>query len=167
MKIKLILPILILAMLLFGCIGAQDDSKSFSQFSALKTKYYLTEGFSSNNATMNDYISDLSALRTKTAGSSQKVLDAEIYSARTFFELSKAVSQSAQINFTPIKCSSIEVKNTILSLNNAFADFENAQKALNALNEKELSYLRAGQKEMVAGYGEQITRMKKFFDEKC
>jgi len=155
------------AVLLFGCTSTQTDKESLSKLSLLEQKYFMVNGYSSSVTTMNDYISELSLLRSKAGGDSAKVIEAELYSAEAFYYLNKTIIDSSSINSVQIKCSSSEVQNVISSIKLASEYSVKAVALINSLNSEKQKALRENQLQIVLGQQEQITQIKKFFEEKC
>jgi hypothetical protein len=162
-----VFALLALLALVMGCTSLSSDKDSFGQLAALQDKYGVKATFSPNVETMNDYISDLSLLRGKAGGSAAKVLDAELYSAQTFYYLGRALSASATIDFQKMGCSSKEIRGTVSSISLAENYYNKAVPAINALSNGETKYLRPSQLETIQGYGDKITQIKAFFAQKC
>ena len=165
---KLILPVLLVALLFsLGCVNIGGDQKSLEDFSKLEQKYFVKEAFSTNPSSMNDYISELSLLRSHASGSSAKVMEAEIYSAESFYYLNKALTGSISLNYQSLKCSSVETKQVISSITDASLSVQKAIEKLQSLSETEKSYLRVNQLDLVKGFSTQINQIKQFFENKC
>lgn len=156
-----------LLFLLFGCTAALSDDKALSEFTELKKEYSAEFSLPTNNILLNDYISALSLLRGKSGGGIAKVLDAELFSARTFFHLNEVFSVSSGINAGTMQCSSKEVKSIISSLDLAKNNQVNAIGAINALSSEEAKHLRNGQLDSVVSYGETIAQFEVFFKDRC
>jgi hypothetical protein len=149
-----------------GCT-IQSDPQTLVSFVKLQSKYGVKEAFSSNLFTMNDYISELSALKTQSSIGLAKTITAEIYSAQAFYYLNKTLSESSQINYTSIKCSSKEVMSILSSVTLAKDNAENAITALGGLSDSEKKNLRVNQLDDVKNYAEQINQIYSFFSDKC
>ncbi len=168
---KTIIPFAIIAIslvLLFGCTApTQTDKEALSKFTLLQQKYFVVSGYSSSITTMNDYISELSLLRSKSGGESAKIIEAELYSAEAFYYLNKTIIDSAPIDSKLIKCSSNEVQGIISSITLASDYSAKAVTAINSLSAEAKNSLRVTQLQMVVGQQEEINQIKKFFEEKC
>jgi len=165
-KILVILSVLLIA-LAFGCLGVSNETETYDKLHALEQKYFVTQNYSSNLASMNDYINELVQLKSKTTGASGKVIEAEIYSAQTFYYLQKALVDSTAIDYQNILCSSSEVKATYASAKLAKSSSKNAINSLSGLSDKEKLNLRENQLSFVNGYIVQIDQIIKFFDDEC
>ncbi|MFA5931036.1 MAG: hypothetical protein WC821_01860 [archaeon] len=164
----LVFAVLALALLsISGCVTPVDEQKNFDALAKLQTTYLVKTGFSSNLSTMSDYINLLSELKSKTSGSAGKVIEAELYSAQTFYYYNKALVDSTSIDYQKMSCSSTATKSTISSITLANDYATKATTALSGLFENEKDKLRANQLETVKGYAEQITQIQKFFADKC
>ncbi|MFA6065016.1 MAG: hypothetical protein WCW44_06435 [archaeon] len=154
--------------LLFGCTApTQTDKEALSKLGVLEQKYFVVNGYSSSITTMNDYISELSLLRSKSSGESARIIEAELYSAETFYYLNKTIIDSAPINSKQIKCSSNEVQEIISSVTLAFDYSTKAINSINSLSEEAKKSLRENQLQIVLGQQEEINQIKNFFEEKC
>jgi hypothetical protein len=159
----------VFALLLFGCtaLDPNAEKKSLEQFSKLQTSYGVKENFSPVLGTMNDYVTDLSAIAGSAPMSTKKFIEAELYSAESFYYLNKAINESRTINYQNIKCSDKEVKSTREMINLASSYQTKAVSAISTLNDSELKNLRPNQAEIVNGIEAQITPIKDYFDKKC
>jgi hypothetical protein len=162
----LIGTLLILFISLFGCT-IQGEQQTLNQLQALQEKYFVKNNFSTTQATMNDYISGLAALRSKASGSTAKIIEAEEYSAQSFYYLNKALTTSARIDYLAVKCNSTEVQQTVGSAKLAIASSTKAINVIQALSQTDQQKLRANQLEAVKGYLDNATQIKQFFDDKC
>ncbi len=156
-------------LVLFGCtaLDPNAEKKSLEQFSKLQKSYGVEENFSPVLGNMNDYITDLAVVAQSAPISTKKFIEAELYSAESFYYLNKALNESRIIDFANIKCSAKEVKSTRDMINLAASYNEKASTAVATLSESELKNLRANQSEIIAGIGAQIVPIKKYFDDKC
>lgn len=82
--------LLIIGLFLFGCIAPVANQATFEEFNLLKEKYGVENSFSPNSIIMNDYISELSELRVRSSFNLATVIDAELYSAKSFYYFSLA-----------------------------------------------------------------------------
>jgi|GEM_PF-1406359 len=153
--------------LLFGCTTTQTDKEALFKFSLLQQKYFVSNGYSSNLTTMNDYVSELSLLAAKSGGESAKIIEAELYSAEAFYYLNKTIVQSVSIDSKQIKCSSNEVKEIITSVKLASDYSSKAVISISALTVDQQNSIRTNQSNLVLGQQEEIEQIKKFFEEKC
>lgn len=168
-KIQVLLIALVTLLMVFtlGCVSPQDEQKNFDALTKIQENYLVKTGFSSNLATMSDYINDLSELKSKTSGSAGKVIEAELYSAQTFYYYNKALVESTSINYQNMSCSSTETKSTISSITIAGDYAAKATNALTGLFESEKAELRTNQLETIKNYADQISQIQKFFADKC
>ncbi|MCX6803731.1 MAG: hypothetical protein NTY48_04130 [Candidatus Diapherotrites archaeon] len=158
---------LFLVTFLFGCTTSVSERDALSQLQELQSKYSVVGGFSSSSASLGEYISDITLLRSKTSGSSEKILTAEIFSAQTFYYLNKAMGLSQTISMDKVSCSSKDVKDAITSITLASKYYSNAIDELSSLSQQEASALRPNQLGSIKGLSETITPIKAFFEEKC
>jgi hypothetical protein len=154
-------------LLSFGCTQTQSDKSAFDSFSTLKESYSAVDSLPTNNIKLNDYISDLAALSSKSGGSAARIIIAELYSAQTFYYLNTALSASTGLDMDNMSCSSKDIKSAIISINLASDYYSKAVTALGGLSDSEKSYLRPNQLDSVKGYGASISQIKAFFDKKC
>ena len=84
-KMKRLIVLLIIGLVSLGCIAPTLNQASFAEFDSLKEKFGVTNAFSSNTIVMNDYINQLSLLRSRSSLNLASVLDAELYSANAFY----------------------------------------------------------------------------------
>jgi len=159
--------LLALALFMLGCTATLPDKNAFEQLAALQEKYSAKVSFPANEIMLNDYVSELSLLRGKTAGSAAKVIDAELYSAQAFYYLNKSLSTSAGIDFSTVRCSSKEIMDSVSSAALAKEYCNKAVSALGALSSDESKYLRSNQLGAVKGYGDKIVQLESFFKGKC
>jgi len=162
---KLIIVLLFFALFFAGCTILPKNIDSSKELNALKEEYSAVEAFPSNTSKMNDYISELSMLVSKT-GQTKGVLAAELYSAQAFYYLSKAMEASKQINYNQIICSSSAVKETKSLAQLAVEKAALAEKEISELNDSQLSEF-AREPLAVQNYGETAQKIIDFFKEKC
>jgi hypothetical protein len=122
MKTKALFLLALLAILIFsGCTASVSDR----EIKELQLKYGVEKAFSPNLSEMSDYITELSLLKKSSSTNSQ--IDLEIYSAQSFYYLTKAFSSMSEINYSNNYCKSESLLNAkkylVLSL-------ENSEKAL-------------------------------------
>ena len=162
---------LILALLaltaLSGCTTPQSDSASLQKLSALQESFGMKNAYSSNPAQMNDYISDLSALRAKAGGNAAKIIDAEISSAQAFYYLSLALGASNEIDYQNVNCNSKQVSSAVEYEKLALSASARAISLVSALGEEELKSMRANQLDMVKGYKASAEQIKSFIASSC
>ena len=137
--------------LIFGCAQPQNESKSLLELEQLKAKYGITEKFSSSASEMNDYVSELSALRAKSGGNAAKTIDAELYSAQSLYYLLGALDASVALGNNGINCNSAEART--LKFDSSLA-ISSSGKAVAAMGQIDSSQLRPNQLEAVQGYGQ-------------
>jgi hypothetical protein len=123
MERKIILLITILSIfILSGCTSIESEE----EIKELQTEYGFEKAFSSNLSEMSDYITELSLLKKDSTQANSKI-DLEIYSAQSFYYLTKAFSSMSEINYSNNYCKSESLLNAkkylVLSL-------ENSEKAL-------------------------------------
>jgi hypothetical protein len=155
------------AFLLIGCVSLPGSVNGTLEMKKLQEKYALFDGFSPNTAKMNDYISELSIISSNSSGETTSIVNAELYSAQTFYYLSKAMDSSKSINFNMIVCSSKEVKETRTFAKIALEKAGLAEKTISSLNGAQLAELRTNLLDTVKGYGESANKIIRFFDQKC
>ncbi|MEI7961851.1 MAG: hypothetical protein WCI04_05965 [archaeon] len=163
----IVLALILVFVISFGCTSTLSDKGALDEFSTLKQKYFANDSLPTNNALLNDYISDLSALRGKSSGSAGKVIEAELYFAQTFYYLNDSLSNAAGIDIENMLCSSTGVKNTITSANLANDYCQKAITAIGTLSDNEKTYLSAGAVNAIDGYKSRISQIKAFFEKKC
>jgi len=142
-----------------GCTTSQNDPQALVKFEQLKIKYGIEQQFSPNISDMSGYLSDLSALRGKSAGSAAKIIDAELYSAQSFYYLSKALSESSQIDLTAAKCSASEIKNATTFAKLSSDTAAKATAAISSLSTEELKHMRTNQLDAVKEYGSNAAQL--------
>jgi len=158
---KLVIILAILLVLSLGCTEIKDDATVMLGFTKLKQDYGVKEAFSPNIITMNDYINDLSVLRSESSIFVSKTLDAELASAQSFYYLLLAYEESSKVDFFPAKCSLQEIRNsksylqTSKYLNLSIKRSDVASELLVSLNATELEHLRANQLLIIKQYKEQ------------
>lgn len=96
MKFSLIIC-LVVGLLVFGCISPVSNQATFEEFNELKDEYGVVNSFSPNISIMNDYISDISELRARSSFNLATVIDAEIYSAKSFYYYSIANQKTSLV----------------------------------------------------------------------
>jgi len=158
---KLVIILAILLVLSLGCTEIKDDATVMLGFTKLKQDYGVKEAFSPSTVIMNDYINDLSVLRTGSSRFISKTLDAELASAQSFYYLLLAYEESLKIDFFPNSCNLQEIRNsksylqTSKYLDLSIKRSNDAAELLVSLNATELEHLRANQLLMIKQYKEQ------------
>jgi hypothetical protein len=153
--------------LMFGCTISPSDEDALKKFTQLQTKYGVTTAFSTNLAVMDNYTTDLAALRGKTTGSAAKIIEAELYSAQAFYYYNTTISLSREINYQNIVCSSKATKDTISSITMAKEKVDQAVNIIQSLNSEQLAKLRPNQLDNVKKYQASIDGIYGYFEEKC
>lgn len=140
---KKIVIILALALLMMGCISPAFEQASFDEFENLKESYEVENSFSPNLILMNDYIIDLTELRTRSSFNLAGIIEAEIFSAKSFYYYSLANKSANLVVINNCKEKQrIDIENYYnLSEQNANI----AIQKLSSLNEGDLSSLRENQ----------------------
>ncbi len=165
-KLFVLVALFALPLVLFGCT-TQSDEKILLQFATLQAKYSVNENFSTSQSTMNTYISALAELRGKSGGSAAKIIDAELYSTKTFYYYNKALAEQTAVSYPDVVCSLKEVKSLMADIDLSASYAQKATNAISALSDTEKLKLRANQLEMMENYLDQILKTKKFYDGKC
>lgn len=144
---KIVIFLVVLLFLIIGCISPTLNQASFEDFEDLKENYEVKNSFSPNLILMNDYIIDLTELRTRSSFNLAAVIDADIYSAKSFYYYSIA---GKTINLITInKCTQKE-RNDIMNYYNLAEENANvAIEKLRVLSETDLSNLRENQLELI------------------
>jgi Leucine-rich repeat (LRR) protein len=166
-QISLAIMLFAFAVLLLGCALPQSDAQSLAKLSTLKEQYSVTKAFSTKMSTMSNYISELALLRGKSSGDAAKIIDAELYSAQTFYYLNQSMQNSKQIDYISFQCRSKEVTETISLIKIAQQNSFKAIQSIQNLTDAQKKSLRENQLETIEEYARQITNLKAFFDEKC
>ena len=172
--IKLLLFLILVILVYFIWNAAQNvdlntisQTEALKQMNSLQEKYSITVAYSTNQGKMNDYLTELSSLSGKTTGSAQKIIEAELSSALTFYHLTKTISLFQTIDYTNEKCASqliVEVRKQLkLAEDNSLL----AEEKINALNEQEKQSLRLNLLETIQTYQETIAQLTSYFEEKC
>jgi len=156
-----------LILLMLGCVNPQSEKQAFEKMNLLQQKYLIKENFSTNQAIMNDYINELSLLKGQNPGEEGKIIEAELYSAQTFYYLNKALISSTSIDYQKLSCSAKEVKETISSINLAEEYQKKTVSSIQTLSEDQQKNLRTNQLETVKNYEQTISQIKSFFEQKC
>ncbi|MFA5125727.1 MAG: hypothetical protein WC462_01865 [archaeon] len=169
MNKKLIMTLVCIALvfLVIGCVAPQAEKQVVEKMNLLQQKYLIKENFSTNQAIMNNYINDLSLLKGQNLGGEGKIIEAELYSAQTFYYLNKALISSTSIDYKKFSCSSKEAKETISSINLAEEYQKKAVSSIQALSPDQKENLRANQLDTVKNYEQTISQIKSFFEQKC
>ena len=160
------IALIVLLALIFGCTTPGDEAV-LAQFSKLQEKYSVGANFSTSQAVMNSYISALAELRGKSGGSAAKIIDAELYSAQTFYYYNKALAEQTAISYPNVVCSLKEVKSLMSDATLAANYAQKAVSTLSGLSDGEKSKLRVNQLDMMKNYQTQILLTKNFYDGKC
>ena len=166
---KLIVAIVLIALifLTLGCVSPQAEKQAVEKMNLLQQKYLIKENFSTNQTTMNDYINELSMLKSQNLGGEGKIIEAELYSAQAFYYLNKALILSTSIDYQKLSCSSKEVKETISSINLAEEYQQKAVSLIQSLSGDQQKNLRTNQFETINNYEQTISQIKNFFEQKC
>ena len=134
---------LLLFSTLLGCVNLNDDS--LQKMATLQQKYFVTQVYSTNQATMTDYITSLANLKKSATGENAKIIETEIYLAESFAYENRALGESVKLNHIAFNCSSTEAKAMITYINLAFASINSAEKNYLELTElvknSEFAYL--------------------------
>ena len=160
-----VVAILLVFSIFFGCINLSDDS--IQKMNILQQKYFVKQGYSTNQATMTEYITSLANLRKTASNENSKVIEAEIYLAESFAYENRALSESLKLNYVAYNCSSTEAKAMTNYINLAFNSINLAEKSFSTLNSTQKANLRSNYNELLVGYKEKITMMKTFAESKC
>ncbi len=139
--------IILASLLIFGCISPTLEQSTFEDFNFLKEKYEVTQAFSVNTIIMNDYISELSIMRSKSSFNLAAVIDAEIPSAKAFYYYSLANQNIRLISIN--NCSENDKLTIRQNLNLAISNSNLAINKINSLLFIENSNLRENQKEVL------------------
>lgn len=153
--------------LLLGCAVSDPESKSLASFEKAQDKYGADISLPVSSSAINDYVTELSALRSRASGSAGKLIEAELYSAQSFLYLNKAIVASSSLDYSSVSCSAKSVRDIVSSLKLADSFQKKAVIALNSLSSSEKRQLRPNQTEEIASYGESILELTNFFDDKC
>jgi PBP1b-binding outer membrane lipoprotein LpoB len=144
---KKVLLILGLFLIIFGCVSPTLNQATLEDFENLKEEYGVSENFSPDLASMNDYITDLTNLSTRSSFSLANITQTEIYSAKSFYYYSLATRTISYINTSG--CDELlrnDLKNYLdLTINNSNLAINN----LETLPQNELDSLRENQKEII------------------
>lgn len=166
-KFLLLVPLLlVLFLMLFGC-NAQPDSKTLQDFSKLKQDFGVQKAYSSDLEKMDEYITQLSVLSSKSCCSSSKVISAELSSANAFYYLAKAINSSAEIDYLRPGCNSKEIND---AMNYSKLSQQSAEKAItqiSALTVDELKNLRENQLNFIKGYKERAQQINDYLQRIC
>lgn len=166
-KVALALALLGVALLTLGCTQTISDKDAYSGLNALEVKYSAVDSLPTQNTQLNDYISALATLRSKSGGSAAKVIDAELFSAQAFYYQNNALLLAAGLDAQNMRCSSKDVKAAIAQIGLAQDSYSKAVAAINSLFGDESTHLRQGTLDAVNSYGDRIKQLKAFFDSKC
>ncbi len=163
----ILLILLIGVQLLFGCTLSPTDEESLKKFTQLQEKYGVNTAFSTNLTIMNDYTTDLAALRGSVTGSNAKIIEAELYSAQAFYYYNNTVYVSRGVDYQNINCNAKATKDTISSITIAKEKATQAIATMQTLSSDQLSKLRPNQLDDVKKYQIAINGISDYFEEKC
>jgi hypothetical protein len=166
-KLMVLIVLTLLIFMLSGCVNPLEEKQALEEMNLLQQKYLVKENFSTNQKIMNDYINELSLLKSKSASGQGKIVEAELYSAQTFYYLNKALIISSSINYQKFSCSTKEVKEAISSINLADEYQTKAISLIQTLSETQQENLRPNQIDIIQNYRQTILQIKSFFEEKC
>jgi hypothetical protein len=147
---KVIIILLVLFTLIFGCTGLETATNN--DFNLLKEQYGVTDAFYPDLDIMNSYITDLSLLRSKSVMSLSRVIDVELYSAQSFYYFSKSLEESSKINYGLNFCNSKSYKNTLIYLGLSKNYSQKANFALTQVLPTDMYLLKTNQSEVINNF---------------
>lgn len=144
---KIILILIVLVIFSFGCISVNPNQASFEEFNSLKEKYGVENNFSPNTNLMNDYISELSDLKTRSSFNLSMVIDAELHSSKAFYYYSISNQRLSELNSSNCSLSKKNELITFLRLANKNAII--AKNKIDAILFIDLENIRENQSELM------------------
>lgn len=127
-----------------------DDAAALQEFRAISGKHGMLEGFIPITTKMEDYMSDLSALRGKLSeGSAANIVDTELSSAKSYYYLLRAVQDSAEINAAYPECGGVAAKEARVFCNTSITEADYASSKITILSAEEKENLRENQLEII------------------
>jgi hypothetical protein len=172
--VKLILFVILLGLIFFIWNSSKNielnklnEAQAIQEMNKLKEKYGVTEAYSTNEAKMNDYLSELSVLAAKTDEGGTKVIQSELYSGLTFYYLTKTLAGFQLIECQTEKGNSIQIMETKKQLKLAEDNSILAEETFNRLSEQQKQTQRENQLQTIQTHKETIQQMKEYFEEKC
>lgn len=144
---KKILLVLVISMFFFGCIAPTLEQATFNDFDDLKEKFGVYNAFSSNTIVMNDYINQLSLLRSRSSLNLASVIDAELYSAKAFYYFSLS-NQSMRI-ITLNNCNQKDKLDLQRYLNFTISNSEMALQKIDSLLFTDTVHLKINQRDVI------------------
>jgi hypothetical protein len=147
---KIIITLIVLLIISFGCTTSQTTTSE--DFVNLQNQYNVKEVFDPDLGVMNSYITDLSLIRAQTVMPLSKIVDVELYSAQSFYYLSKAFKEASGIDYSGVLCNSQEYKNTLkyLKLSKNMSQKANAELVLVLPTDSHL--LKENQSQIINGF---------------
>ena len=155
-----IVILLVCFALIFGCTNIVDSTTD-AEFNNLKADFGVEIGFVPDLDIMNSYIIELSILRSMSNIPLSGILDVELASAQSFFYLTKAFNESAQINYSKNHCKSTAYTNTLLYLDLTINHSKDIIAPI------DLGQLRAGQIEQLIEFNAIAKELKSSLRQTC
>ncbi|MFA5357788.1 MAG: hypothetical protein WC308_02600 [archaeon] len=138
-----------------------DDAEALKEFAAITESAGMQNGFSPVTAKMEDYTSELSSLRGKVSeGRAANIIDAELFSAKSYYYLLRATQDSMEINPSNPDCGGMAAKEALIFCDSAIRDADNAIAKISSLSTDDKLNLRETQLEIAQGNKELAQNLK-------
>lgn len=165
MKLINFFSLITIVLLLSGCILTNPDSTE--QIIELQKKYFVENGFTTNQVIMSEYVSALAELKTNSSMDSMKLIEAEIFLAESFTYYNKALSASEKISFPVINCHAQETKEFTNFVDLATKSVSATEEIYLSINSSQKEKLRDNYFELLSEIKENVSLMKEFIQKKC
>lgn len=162
----IIIGLLILLLTLFGCTTIQNPATS-NELIDLREQYSVQNVYSTDLDIMNSYITELSLLRARSTMPFANVVDAELFTAQSFYYFSKALEESSQINYSSNYCTSKVYKSSLMYLEISQNYSNKAISALSIVLPTDNHLLRKNNLELVSSFNSNAKELISSLKELC